>query len=76
MEEGDKERKVGKPYIKEPQFLSMELLNKIYRIIDSKGEDKGKFYDKARSAFPIIRTQWEQSDKKPETFIRLVEEAS
>lgn len=73
LKEGDKERRVGKSYVKKPQFLSMELLNKVYQIIDRKGGDKGKFYDKARSAFPIIRTQWEQSDKKPETFIRLVE---
>lgn len=73
QKEGDKARKVGRPHMKEPQFLSMELLNQVYRIIDRKGGDKGKFYDKARSAFPIIRTQWEHSDKKPETFIRLVE---
>lgn len=73
QQEGNKSRDVGKSYTKEPQFLSMELLNKIYQIIDRKGGDKGSFYDKAKSAFPIIRTQWELSDKKPETFIRLVE---
>jgi uncharacterized phage protein (TIGR02220 family) len=66
--------KVGESYTKEPEFLPMELLNQIYRIIDSKGGDKGKFYTKAKSAFPIIRTQWDNSDKKPETFIKLVEE--
>lgn len=73
LKEGDKSRGVGKSYMKEPQFLSMELLNKVYQIIDSKGGDKGSFYNKAKSAFPIIRTQWELSDKKPGTFIRLVE---
>lgn len=67
--------KVGESYTKEPEFLPMELLNQIYRIIDSKGGDKGKFYTKAKSAFPIIRTQWDLSDKTPETFIKLVEGA-
>ena len=66
--------KVGESYTKEPEFLPMELLNQIYRIIDGKGGDKGKFYTRAKSAFPIIRTQWDLSDKTPETFIRLVEE--
>ena len=74
QKEGDKSKEVGKSYTKEPELLPMQLLNQIYRIIDSKGGDKGKFYARAKSAFPIIRTQWEQSDKKPETFIRLVEE--
>lgn len=64
---------VGKSYMKEPEFLPMELLNKVYRVIDSKGEDKGAFYIKAKLAFPKIKLQWEQSDHKPETFIRLVE---
>lgn len=73
LKEGDKSRDVGKSYTKEPEFLPMELLNQIYRIIDSKGGDKGKFYIRAKSAFPIIRTQWDLSDKTPETFIRLVE---
>ncbi len=73
QQEGDKERKVGRLYAKEPQFLSMELLNNVYRIIDGKGGDKGKFYIKAKLAFPKIKTKWQQSDKKPETFIRLVE---
>ena len=73
QQEGDKERKVGRLYAKEPQFLSMELLNNVYRIINGKGGDKGKFYIKAKLAFPKIKTKWQQSDKKPETFIRLVE---
>ena len=82
LEEGNKERKVGKSYVKDSQFsefsnsLSMEFINKVYQIIDRKGGDKGEFYNKARSAFPIIRTQWDNSDQKPETFIKLVEGVS
>lgn len=79
QQEGDKERKVGKSYTKNSQFfdltesLSMEFINEVYQIIDIKGGDKQEFYNKARSAFPIIKTQWDLSDKKPETFIKLVE---
>jgi len=51
----------------------MELLNQVYQIIDGRGGDKGSFYGKAKLAFPKIKPQWDQSDKKPETFIRLVE---
>lgn len=68
-----KTSQVGKSYLKKPEFLSMELLNKVYQIIDNKGEDKGRFYDKAKSVFPKIKVLWEKSDQKPETFIRLVD---
>ena len=73
LKEGDKSRDIGKSYTKESEFLPMELLNRIYNIISLREEDIEEFYDKAKSAFPKIKVQWEKSDKKPETFIRLVE---
>ena len=73
QKEGDKSRDVGKPYMKEKEFLPMLLLGDIYKIILAKGESIEGFYDLAKSVFPKIKDEWEKSDKKPETFIRLVE---
>lgn len=74
QKEGDKSRDVGKSYMKEDlEVLPMELLNRIYKVISAKGESIEKFYDKAKLVFPKIEAQWEKSDKKPETFIKLVE---
>jgi len=53
--------------------LPLKEMAEVYKICDKKGIDKGEFYDKAKKVFPIIKTTWEQSDKKPETFVRLVE---
>ena len=74
LKEGDVNRGVGKSYTKEDEFLPMELLNRVYKIISARGESIEEFYTKAKSAFPKIKAQWEQSDKKPKTFIKLVEE--
>jgi len=73
LKEGDKSRDVGKSYMKEKEFLPMLLLGDIYKIILAKGESIEGFYDLAKSVFPKIKDEWEKSDKKPETFIRLVE---
>jgi len=69
-----KTSQVGKSYMKELEFLPMELLNRIYKVISAKGESIEEFYNKAKLAFPKIKDEWEKSDKKPETFIKLVEE--
>ena len=73
LKEGDKSRDVGKSYMKEKEFLPMILLGDIYKIILARGESIEGFYDLAKSVFPKIKDEWEKSDKKPETFIRLVE---
>lgn len=74
LREGDKSRGVGKSYTKEPELLPMEILNKAYKIIQDGGGDISVFYNHAMSVFPKIRDEWEKSNKKPETFIKLVEE--
>lgn len=75
QKEGDASRGVGKSYTKEEEFLPMEVLNKAYKIIQDGSGDISVFYNHAKSAFPKIKLQWEKSDKKPETFIKLVEGA-
>jgi len=54
--------------------IDISIMAGVYKICDKKGIDKEQFYDKAKKAYPIIKTTWEQSDKKPATFVRLVEE--
>lgn len=66
--------KPGQSYEKKPGLIPMRILSEAYKILDRKTwKSNSEFYDKAKSAFPIIRTQWEQSDGKPGTFIKLVE---
>lgn len=48
---------------------------KIAKYLFNEGRSEGQvahFYGKAIKAFPEIKEQWEKSDKKPETFIRLI----
>ena len=74
LKEGDKERKVGQSYEKEPSLIPMRIWTEAYGLLDrKKWKSTSDFYDKVKSVFPQIKPQWEQSDKTPETFIRLVE---
>ena len=74
QQEGDKGKRVGQSYEKEPSLIPMKIMTEAYKLLDrKKWESNSAFYDRAKSAFPIIRTQWDLSDKKPETFIRMVE---
>lgn len=73
--ERDKELKVGQFKGKSDSILSLAEMAEVYKLCDKKGINKEEFYDKAKKVFPIIKETWEQSDKKPATFIRLVEEA-
>jgi len=78
--EGDQQRKVGTPQ-KHAQFMSefqaiWDEQVGAYMQKEGMSEMKmGEFYWKAKRVYPIIKTTWEQSDKKPATFVRLMEEA-
>ena len=63
------EDKLPIPY-KKWQEIAGVLIDRGYN-----GEKVMRFNYKATGLFPKIKLQWEQSDQKPETFIRLVDSA-
>lgn len=74
--ERDRELRVGQAEKgMETSIIDAKIMHEAYEICREKGIEIDEFYDKAKKVFPIIKTTWEQSDKKPATFIRLVEEA-
>jgi len=69
-----KTSQVGQSYEKEPSLVPTRTWAEAYKLLDrKKWKSNSDFYDKVTSVFPKVKPQWELSDKKPETFIRLVE---
>jgi len=67
--------KVGLPEKKEPEIdkfgFNMKERHKLFSLAKEKGSSPSDFIEEAEKRFPKFKKEWEESDKKPESFIRL-----